>query len=320
MTDTKALVPSKDSAEDLVETWDGYVAGLPSDLTLETALEEAAHVAEWIRRYDTASMVAKFCLGTIAYLANPNWRNERKYGQSIIERLSDEHHINANVLREARRCAEFFGLDLELYYDWVTENGDVKTWTDVRRLIRAWSDPEVHGPEALSELLARRIESTGEDLQKLREQAHEGTIDEETYEGVRQNFVDDVESFDEDKEEALEEPKVKRVRDEEYKNWCKAQECVATGRPPESHPHHVPQGGEAIKGSDRGIIPLDWEVHLFLENEGHRAAEEKYNFSIMQALFEMNHLYDWGYVPSLPPDISFRRRGPKSPHTNEQAK
>lgn len=314
MTTAETTLPAKPEPREITERWDAYVADLPEEIPLERAEAEAAELAEWIRRYDTASMMAKFCLGTIAYLANPDWRNQRKYGEGIIDNLASKHGINANVLREARRCAEFFGLDLEVYYEWLTEDGDVKTWTQVRRLIRAWSDPEVHGPEALADLLATRIESTGEDLQKLREQSHEGTIDEETYDGVRQKFVDDVESFaQEDEEDVFEEPKVETVRDDEYIAWCKTEECYATGSPPPNEPHHVAQGGGGMKGSDRAVIPLDPEVHRYLENNGHRAAEKKYNFSITQALFEANHKYAFGYMPSLPPDISFRRRGANSP-------
>jgi len=310
MTDTD--LPAKPEPKQITQRWNGYVAGLPSELSVDRAKEEAAVVADWIRRYDTASMMAKFCLGTIAYLANPNWRHDRKYGESIIDSLAERHHINANVLREARRCAEFFGLDLELFYDWVTENGDVKTWTQVRRIIRAWSDSDVLGPDALAERLAKRIESTGKDLQKLREQAHNGTIDTETYEGVKQNFVDDVESFDQDKEEALEEQEIETVRDQEYINWVKTQPCAATNSPPPNEPHHVAQGGTGMKGSDWTIIPVCRKVHDYIEDVGHEAAEKKYNFSITQALFETMHKRLHGYVPSLPPDISFRRRGPQS--------
>lgn len=317
MTSNQTKLPTKPEPKQITERWDAWVADLPSEISIEQAQEEAAVVTEWIRRYDTAAMMARFVLGSVVYLCNPDWRNSRRYGESIVETIAERHHINANVLREARRCVEFFGLDLELFYEWVTENGDVKTWTQVRRLIRAWSDPEVLGPDALAERLAKRIESTGEDLQKLREQAHEGDIDEETYDGVRQNFVDDVESFaQEDTEDVFEEPKIETVRDEEYVNWCKTEKCYATGSPPPNEAHHVAQGGGAMKGSDRAVIPLDAEVHDYLEDKGHREAEEKYNFSIPQALFEANHKYEFGYIPSLPPDISFRRRGPKSPHQN----
>lgn len=308
-----ALVKSND-IDDVLEGWDSKIAELPSEISLEEATEEAGHMVSWMRHYKAGAHLAKFALGSICYLANPEWKNNRKYGESIVENIAEAHGIHANLLRESRRAAELFGLDLRLFYDWLTEDGDVKTWSRVRTIIRAHSDPDVLGPEALAERLAKRIESTGEDLQKLREQAHEGTIDEETYDGVRQNFVEDVESFaQEDKEKVFEEPKIETVRDEEFVNWIKTQDCVATGSAPPNEPHHVAQGGGSMKGSDRAVIPLSSEVHDYLEDTGHRAAEEKYNFSISQALFEMNHLYAFGYVPSLPPDISFRRRGEKSP-------
>lgn len=311
----KSSVPSSPDALEIVQRWDDYIADLPSEISLERATAEAGHINEWIRRYDTGSMVAKFCLGTIAYLANPEWRDKREYGKGIISTLSERHSINANVLREARRCAEFFGLDLALYYQWLTENDDrVKTWTDVRRIIRAWDDPEVLGPDALADRLATRIESTGDDLQRLRERVHEGHIDEETYEGVKNEFVDEVESFDEVKDEALEEQDqtIETPRDQEYVNWAKAHECVATGSPPPNEPHHVEQRGQGIKGSDYSVIPVASEVHDTIEDKGHRYAEKKYGFDIAEALYGCLHEYLFGYQPGLPPDISYRRRGPEA--------
>jgi hypothetical protein len=289
---------------DVVTQWDGYVSDLPSEIDLDRAQAEAGFVSKWIHRYDTGAMVAKFCLGTIAYLANPAWRNETKYGQSIIKNLSEEHSINANVLREARRCSEFFGLDLSLYYDWVTEDDRLKTWTDVRKLIRAWNDPDVLGPENLAERLARRIESTSDDLQRLRERVHEGDIDRETYEGVEQEFLREVESFDQEKEEALEEPKDETPRDEEYIQWVKSQSCVATNAGPPNEAHHVEQGGMAGKGSDYSVVPLCREAHQFTEDHGHSAAEEKYNFRFGQSVAKMIHKYYTGSSISFPNDIS----------------
>lgn len=312
---SKKLAPTKEETLsspqefNVVEQWDEYIADLPKEISLERAKAEAGFISEWIQRYDTGAMMAKFCLGTISYLANPKWRNETKYGASIIEKLSEKHGINPNTLREARRCAEFFSLDLSLYYDWVTENGRVKNWTDVRKLIRAWNDPEVLGPENLTERLAKRIESTGEDLQKLRQRVHEGEIDRETYEGVEQEFLREIESFEEVKEEALEEDSNRETpRDDEYLNWVRAQRCEATGSPPPNEAHHVEQGGQGMKGSDYSVIPLSNEVHEYLENHGHRAAEEKYNFSITESLFKCIHEYFFGYRPNLPPDITYHRR------------
>lgn len=293
---------------DVVQQWDDYITDLPSQISLDRAKSEAGVVSEWIHRYDTGAMIAKFCLGTIAYLANPDWRNNTKYGQSVIKTLAEKHGINANVLREARRCAEFFGLDLSLYHKWVTEEDRLKTWTDVRKLIRAWSDPEVLGPENLSERLATRIESAGQDLRKLRERVHDGDIDRETYEGVEQEFLREVEGFEEEKDEALEEPKQKTPRSEEYLNWVRSQKCIATGSAPPNEAHHVEQGGMGGKGSDYTVVPLDPEVHAYVENHGHKKAEEKYGFNFTQGLFECIHEFITGNRPSLPGDISHNRR------------
>lgn len=298
---------------DLVKRWESYRRELPEVLTVEEARREARSLIGWVHQYDTGSMIAKFCLGVITYLANPDWRTDRNYGASVITSIAEERGIHENTLREARRVAEFFGLDLVLYYDWVTEGEEPKHWGKAQKIIRAHDDPDVHGPEKLANIIAGKIERAGENLSRLREMAYKGEMDPEVVEGIEQSFLDDLRAFEEERDRIFEPPtedkKRRTPRSEKYLDFVRRQKCAATGEDPPNEPHHVEQLGTGTKGSDFTAIPLCYKVHSFLEDHGHRAAERRFQFSIIQAMIDCLHQYHHGYRPTLPGDISNPRKG-----------
>jgi hypothetical protein len=300
----------------LFRRWHQYQKELPDQIDEEEAVQYSRPVIQWIRNYDCASMLSKFFLGVIAYLANPNWRTNRKYGKSIIENIAEQHNIHPNILREARRAAEFFGLDPKLYYQWVTEGDKPKNWRDVIDLIRAYSDPDVHGPDKLEEIIASKIERAGESIHELREMAHRGEADEEVVESVEEKFLDDIESWEKDKnaqDQAFEDPAPSTPRDEDYLDFIREQQCAACGQTYNIVPHHVEQGSQSSKGSDYSCIPLcsdptsdddnNSSCHDLIEDKGHRWLERKKNFRVGQVIARKLHKYATGEELKLPGDL-----------------
>jgi len=295
--------------DEFLTEWNTFIEEVGREPSVDEILDKSGIAVHWLRKYNMGAMIAKFTLGSLAYVANPDWRHERAYGNSIIEKISEAHHIHSNTLREARRCAEFFGMDLRLYHKWLTEGDNVKNWKDVIRLIRAYSDPEVHGPEKLSEILAKQVERAGDTIQELREHAHEGMIDRETVEGVEESFLQNIQSWEDDEEaqdEVFTDEAPETPRDEKYLEFIRTKNCAACGTYG-VHAHHVEQMRTGKKGSDYSAIPLCEECHNIVEGAergGHRKLENEKMFSVSQTISRCQHEYFTGEPLKLPGDLT----------------
>ena len=268
-------------------------------LKLRELDQQAQEITSLIRSKGKALIRLRFQQGRIVEALYQQY--ESVYGESLMQRLEQGTGVSRRLLWQAHqfyRLPELRGSEL-LLEQWIenreTERGSI-SWTYCRNYAAKQLSP--HDPDKIqdeAERLERRSERLEQDAQDLQRRTTSPEAEGVTVQAqlVAQDTRAQLRQV---------EAKPQTPRSTEYLTFVRSLPCCVTGQPG-AEAHHVEQGGVGMKGSDFSCIPLAPAVHRYVENQGHRAAETFYGFSVAEALIETMHRFLSGQEVKLPNDL-----------------
>ena len=253
------------------------------ELTLEQAIEQIADLDQQVVGLNHLVLNKKFKIGGIvSKLSVP-------YGSmsEALLAIKSETGVHENQLRMWRKIYLHYAGNENEFNRAINSMGKAAEYK-ILELINVDTDPEILGSKELATRTVRRIERIASDLETINSLIEKEIMTREDVIPLMQRLSLSIDEFKYNLDE-LENPKPHTPRSREYMNLVKSLPCCVTGSPGPNDPHHVEQGGVAMKGSDFSCIPLRHDIHELTEKHGHSWLEETYNVRIGNLIAETMH-------------------------------
>lgn len=194
--------------------------------------------------------------------------------------------------------------NIVLFDRWL-QTGGYKTQEHIYRLSRIKEDPNILGPEGMNELLLRDTERAVESIDRMQESDEKTSISVVLSESARAALEKSGDGIAGDPElvvveitntetgEVTERAVEKVFMDPPDEFWEMVRQCycISCGAPGPSDPHHVEQGGWALKGSDWTIIPLCRTCHTLAEDNPPKRFRELTGLDQGHAVARILHIW-----------------------------
>ncbi len=262
-------------------------------LTIEQAIEQIQQLDQESTALKVEQLRRKFRIGEVVSMLDSPYGEKQK----DLERISIATGVHVNQLREWSRIFDHIGGSMQHFNLWM-EGVKKPAEYMLRELIAANSNPEVIGSERLASRMAHRFERLGEDIDTYSELVERNVVDREQAEGMFNLLHESLTKFRE-----VSSFKTGQVVHPGYRALVRSMDCIITGQPGPSDPHHVMVGGVGMKGSDFSCIPLSREIHTEAENRGHAWLEETFGVRTGDLIAKTMHKILTGQDLMLPNDV-----------------
>lgn len=290
---------------------------LPDRITEEDLGSLVAPINGSIRHHKDGVHLLRWTLAIIALRTKLN----TPYGNKTerIKQLADRMNISWTALGIYMGAVQKLSYNTTLF-DRFLRSGVEKHQYHIERLSQASVDPDVLGPEGLAEYVARKVRYATESMDAL-SGSDDGDVNghvesasavmtesaaalrnaaQNRGDGASEDAIVDVgdSTVDSNTGEVITENG--RGVPEPFVDMVKECNCMACGAPGPSDPHHVEQGGWALKGSDWTVIPLCRTCHGIAEDKTPTRFREITGVDMGHAVARMLHIWVAGEDLAIP--------------------